>query len=260
MAGGVTLLLLMKHGLLSLDHVVSLRKIPGLDRVDYSPSRGLRIGALALQRQLLESSAVEEHYPLLWRAASVLGSVQVRNRGTVGGNLCHGDSASDLAPALLALDARALVVGTSGRRQIPLEEFFVDLYETALDPDELLEAVEVPPPPKGAGMSYQKFERTAVDHPVACAAALCVQNGRTSWEVRLALGALGPKPVRARPFEAALSGHEPTEQALDSALGRVQEAIRPVSDVKGSASFKRELAEVLARRAILEARSGARMG
>jgi carbon-monoxide dehydrogenase medium subunit len=258
MAGGITLYLLMKHGLLSPDHVVSLRKIPDLNRVELPPSRGLRIGALALHGQLLESSAVKEHYPLLWRAASVLGSVQVRNRGTVGGNLCHGDSASDLAPALLALDAKAHVVGTSGRRQIPLEEFFVDLYETALAPDELLEAIEVPPPPEGAGMSYQKFERTAVDHPVACAAALCVKKGRTSWEVRLALGALASKPVRAHALERALSGHELTEQALEGALGLVQEAIRPVSDVKGSASFKRELAEVLARRAILEACPSAR--
>ena len=260
MAGGITLYLLMKHGLLSPDHVVSLRKIPDLNRVEYIPTRGLHIGALALHRQLLESSAVREHYPMLWRAASILGSVQVRNRGTVGGNLSHGDSASDLAPVLLALDAKAHVVGTSGRRQIPLEEFFVDLYETALAPDELLEAIDVPPPPEGAGMSYQKFERTAVDHPVACAAALCHKNAHTPWEARLALGALAPRPVRAHALEAALAGHEITDQTLDRALGRVQEAIHPVSDLKGSASFKRELGEVLARRALLEARSRAHPG
>src|SRR5216684_1834045 len=209
MAGGTALVLLLQQGLVQPGHVVGLRDVAelqgGARRMD---GGGLQIRALTTHREAERSSAVSDYCPALADTFSRVATVRIRNQATVGGNLAHADPAQDPPPMLMALGGSAVVASASGQRSIPLDEFFVDYFETALQPGEVLVAVDLPPLVAGTGVTYKKFlPRTQDDYAtVSVAASLRLRNGGVCEDVRVALGAAATTPVRARKVEDALRG------------------------------------------------------
>jgi carbon-monoxide dehydrogenase medium subunit len=255
MAGGTSLALLIKQNLVAPAVVIGLRRVPGLTAIEIDGDGWLRIGALVPLRAVERDATVRQRWPGLADAVGRVATVRIRNQATLGGNLAHADPAQDPPPMLLALDARAEISGPSGSRELPLDELFVDVFETALAEDEVLVAVRVPPSPTAARTTYLKFlPRTVDDYATVAVAARAATNtdGRLT-DVRVALGAVGPVPVRIRAIEAALEGR-PANQARDGLLteaaGLVADAIDPVDDGRGSAAYKRDLARVLTARAL----------
>lgn len=258
LAGGTALVMWMRMGLLSPRFVVNLEGVPGLDGIDYDPAKGLRIGAGVKHRDLELCPAVQEHYPLLQETFNKVAQPRIRLMATVGGNLSHGDPLTDPGASFMALDAEVTLSSSRGERTLPVEEFFVDYYETALEPDEILTSIQVPPP-RGPGWSHIKFTpRSEEDFAtVGVAAAMTGQGGRCD-DVRIALNSVGPTIFRARAAEEVLRGRELTPAVLEEAGAAAAEASDPIEDVRGSSDYKRELVAVFVRRAVEQA--AARLG
>jgi aerobic carbon-monoxide dehydrogenase medium subunit len=241
LAGGHSLLPLMKLRLAAPSLLVDIGRIGDLSYVREDGDR-VEVGALTRHRDLETSDVLRDHVPLLAHVAGQVGDPQVRHRGTIGGSISHGDPASDLPAACLALGATFTVVGPGGVRQIPAEDFFQGFLETALQPDEVLTNISVPKA-AGAGWSFQKFNRRAQDWAIVGVAA--VRGDRPG----VALVNMGPTPLRATAVEQALSGGaSATEAAVHAADG-----LDPPEDLNASAEYRRHLAQVLVRRALEEA-------
>jgi carbon-monoxide dehydrogenase medium subunit len=241
LAGGHSLLPLMKLRLATPGLLVDIGRLQDLSYVRLDGDR-VRIGALTRHRDLEIDPVLREQVPLLAHVAGQVGDPQVRHRGTIGGSLAHGDPASDLPAACLALGAELTLRSARGERTVPAAEFFTGFLETALAPDELLVEISVPAVP-GAGWSFQKFNRRAQDWAIVGVAA--VRNGTTG----VALVNMGPTPLRARAVEEALAaGASPAEAA-----GRADEGLDPPGDLNASPEYRRHLARVLVRRALEEA-------
>jgi len=254
-AGGTALVPAMRLGLLRVDRLVSLHRIEGLGaiRVD----RGaLEIGATATIMALAGHGGVKSGWPLLAQAAGSVATPAIRGSATLGGNLCHAEAASDAAPSLLCLEAQARVAGSAGERVVPIAEFFTGFYETVVGPGEILTGVRVPPMPANARSGYVKFcPRSAEDKPLVGVAALVTRDdGQRVSEVRIALSAAAPTPIRARRAEAALSGEALTEAAIRAAADAAAEEADPLSDLMGSADYRREMIRVWVRRLLLSLR------
>jgi len=260
MAGGTALVLLLQQGLVQPGHVVGLRDVAELQR---GPRRlddgGLHIGALTTHRQAERAAAVSEYCPALAETFSRVATVRIRNQATVGGNLAHADPAQDPPPMLIALGGSVLVASQQGERRIALDEFFVDYFETALQPGEVLLAVELPPMAAGTRVTYKKFlPRTQDDYAtVSVAAALRLGANQECADVRLALGAAATTPVRAHKVEAALRGQRLSADSIVEAAALVRDEVDPLDDLRGSAGYKREMARVWTQRALLELLNGA---
>lgn len=252
-AGGTAMVNLLKQNLVYADHLVGLGKVPGLRGISRS-NGDLRIGALTKHREVERSADVAEAAPLLAEAYSRVATVRIRNMATVGGGLTHADPAQDPPPALMALGARVVLASSGGTRELPVEDLFVDYYETALEPGELLTEVIVPAQPSDARAVYLKFlPRTEDDYATVAVAALArVENG-TCAGVRVALGAVAPTPVRATAVEAALEGQPVTADAIRSAAEAVAAQVDPLADFRGSSEYKRDMAVVFTRRALEQA-------
>lgn len=252
MAGGTALVLLMKQGLVRPKVVIGLRGVAELRGIAREADGALRINALVTHREAQTSPEVRAHCAALAEAFAKVATVRIRNQGTVGGNLAHADPAQDPPPMLMALDAEAIVVGKSAERSVPLERFFVDYFETALAPGELLSGVRVPPLPSGTRATYVKFlPRTADDYAtVAVAARLRLDGDGRCADVRVALGAAGTVPLRARKVEAALTGERLTPERVAQAAALVRDEVDPLDDARGSADYKREMARVWTARAL----------
>jgi carbon-monoxide dehydrogenase medium subunit len=241
LAGGHSLLPLMKLRLATPGLLVDIGRLQDLSYVRLDGDR-VRIGALTRHRDLEIDPVLREQVPLLAHVAGQVGDPQVRHRGTIGGSLAHGDPASDLPAACLALGAELTLRSARGERTVPAAEFFTGFLETALAPDELLVEISVPAVP-GAGWSFQKFNRRAQDWAIVGVAA--VRNGTTG----VALVNMGPTPLRARAVEEALAaGASPAEAAE-----RADEGLDPPGDLNASPEYRRHLARVLVRRALEEA-------
>lgn len=251
-AGGTSLVLMMKQGLVQPAVVIGLAGIAELHGIRASADGGLEIGALATHREIETSAAVRGFAPELARTFGRIATVRIRNQATVGGNLVHADPAQDPPPILLALDAEALVCGGDGARAIPLHAFFVDLFETALSEGELLRGVRIPPLPRGARVGYTKFlPRTEDDYATVSVAALVqVDDEGRCEEIRIGLGSLGTTPLRARAVEDALRGEVLTPAVVREAAALVAGEVDPLDDVRGSAGYKREMARVWIARTI----------
>jgi carbon-monoxide dehydrogenase medium subunit len=241
MAGGHSLLPLMKLRLATPSVVVDVGRLKDLSYIRDAGDH-VAIGALTRHHDVQHSDLLQAQVPLLAHVAGLVGDPQVRHRGTLGGTLAHGDPASDLPAAVLALGATLVVQGPSGRREIAVTDFFEGFLETALQPDELLVEVKVPKVP-GAGWSYQKFNRRAQDWAIVGVAA--VSNGSHG----VALVNLGATPLRASAVEAALSGGASVADAAAAA----DEGTQPPNDLNGSEEYRRHLVKVLVRRALEEA-------
>ena len=247
-AGGTELLLVMKEGLARWRHLIDVKTIPELAELGRR-GEALVIGANVTHRRLERSPLLAEGWSLLAEMERQVANVRVRNVGTLGGNLCFGEPHSDPATALLLLEARVVLRGPHGERTLPLESFLVGSYDTALGGDEVLVRVEVPAPPTGAVSAYRKFGFH--ERPTVGGAVLFVADRALVREARVAVGCLAPTPVRLAALEERLVGVEldALARGFDCRGGGFAD-LDVVSDLHGSAEYKREIAAVLASRAL----------
>ena len=254
-AGGTALVPTMRLGLVTPDRLVSLHRIPGLSgiRVDKGV---LEIGAMTSRAALARDRALRAGWPLLAHAAGRVATPAIRSTATLGGNLCYAEAASDPAPALLCLDAQVRVADSVGERVVPIGDFFTGFYETAVAPGEILTAVRVPATPSGARSGYMRFcPRSAEDKPLVGVAALLVLDAaKRVAEVRIALAGAAPTPIRARRAESALRGELLTDAVIRSAAEAAAAEADPLSDLMGSAAYRREMIRVWVRRLLLSLR------
>jgi len=259
-AGGTALVTMMRQRLVRPSYLVSLREVSGLGRIEAANGE-VRIGALVTHREVETSSLVRERFPVLAETFRRVASVRIRNMATVGGALAHADPNQDPPVTLIVLGARVEIRGAAGGREVPVEDFFRDYYESALEPGEVVTGVVVPRRPAASGAAYVKFlPRTADDYAtVAVAATVSLQpDGQRCREARIALGSVGVTPLRARAAEALLAGHPFGADLLRSAGESIRNAVDPLSDHRGSAAYKREMASVMAGRALTQAWEEAR--
>jgi len=259
MAGGTALVLLMKLGLVEPAVVIGLRMDGDLRRLHPLQDGGLEIGALVTHREAERAPEVRAYCPALADAFSRVATIRIRNQATVGGSLAHADPAQDPLPMLLALDAALVATGPQGQRVIPIAEFFVDYLLTRLAPDEILTAVRLPSRGDRRALYLKFLPRTADDYAtVAVAADLKLGPDGRCEDARLALGAVGPVPLRVTTVEAALRGERLTAAHVRAAAALVPESIEPSADARGSGSYKREMARVWTERALLQLAGGPR--
>ena len=247
LAGGHSLLPLMKLRLAAPALLVDLRRVPGLHGI-HREDGTWRIGAMVQHAEL-------EHTPelgLLSRAAGTIADPQVRSRGTIGGSLAHGDPASDLPGVLLAAEGSVTVQGQGGQRTLEASELFRDYLQTALEPDEVLTEVRVPAL-DGYGFAYQKFNRRSEDWAMVAVSALVKQTGDICEDVRIGMTNMGSVPLRAQAVEEALRGQPLNADTIKAAAEQAAEGTDPPADLNATADYKRHLARVLCRRALQEA-------
>ncbi|MGE0734691.1 MAG: xanthine dehydrogenase family protein subunit M [Alphaproteobacteria bacterium] len=261
-AGGVALGILMNEGLLKPSWIVDISRLDALRQIAAASNGGLSIGAAVANAEVLASPDVKRHSSLLHEMADEIACERVRNRGTIGGNLCLADPQGDPPVALLALDAVLRVRGHTGARQIPITEFFEDLYKTALAPGELLEAIDVSAMPPNCGTAYGKYAaRRAMDYSSTISAAASVECDPASGAIiraRIGLGGVGPIPLRARAAEAVLNGKKLDHGVLKAASAAQAELLEPLTDTLYSADYKRHVAGVLMQRTLRKAYDRAR--
>lgn len=252
LAGGQSLIPLMKLRFASPALLVDLNRIPGLGYIE-EEGDALRIGALTRHSELADSEVLGERYPAMAAAAPLVSDPIVRNLGTIGGSLAHADPAGDWGSVMLALGAEVVARSSKGERTIPIAEFFRGTFTTALQPDEILTEVRVPRPAGPSGGTYLKLERKVGDFATVAAAVQLELSDGTIGRAGIALTAVGPQNVRAVEAEEALRGAEPTGEAFAEAARLAAEAADPVSDVRGSAEYKREVARVFVERGLARA-------
>jgi carbon-monoxide dehydrogenase medium subunit len=259
LAGGTDLLVEIKEQLRSPDYVVNIKKIFGLDHLTYDATHGLRIGALTTVRTVETSPLIKREYAGLAQAARELGSIQVRNRATVAGNICRASPSADTLPPLIADGATVKVSGPGGERVILLEAFFTGPGQTVLAPDEIVVEIAIPRRPAYTGKVYLKHgRRKAMELATVGVAVALTLAGEICKEIRIVLGAVAPTPIRARKAEQILRGQTAADQAVPMAAQAAMAESRPISDVRGSAEYRREMVRVLTDRAIKQALQMAR--
>ncbi|MFT3872875.1 MAG: xanthine dehydrogenase family protein subunit M [Nocardioides sp.] len=250
-AGGQSLLPVLRMRLNAPETVIDLGRIDSLRGIR-DDGDALVIGAMTTHHEVRDDPLVREHALLLAEAAATVADSQVRHRGTLGGALAHADPAGDLGAPALALDASFVVAGPGGSRTIGADDFFVDLFETAIGDDEILTEVRIPKH-AGWGAHYEKFVRVAHQWPIVAVGATVRMDGGTIAEARVGLTNMGSTPLRARGVEAALVGANPTEEAIGAAASLVADGTNPPSDLNGDADYRKHLATVITRRAVLAA-------
>lgn len=250
LAGGQSLVPLMKLRLASPANLVDIGKIPGLSYVKEAKGR-LLFGSMTTHDEVAESPLVAAKCMVLSEAAGLIGDRQVRNRGTIGGTVCHADPAADVPAVLLALDAKLKATGPRGKRTIKAKDFFKDLFTTDLRKGEILTEVEVPVLPPRTGGAYLKLHRGKGDlATVGLAAALTVGRSGKCEEARLGLAGVGLTALRPEKAEKVLEGKKLTEAVIAEACEEAAKAARPTSDIMGPAEYKREMVKVYTKRAI----------
>ena len=251
-AGGTALVIMMRQRLVRPSCLISLRSVRGLSGIAQKDG-GLRIGGLTTHREVERSALVRRQIPLLAETYRHVATIRVRNMATVGGGLAHADPNQDPPPTLIALGATVKASSIHGSRVIPLDGFFTDYYETVLKPDEIITEIFVPRLPPNSGGAFLKFlPRTADDYATVSAAAVVTLDRakRVFTDVRIALGSVGTTAIRAREAEAVLRGQPVKAEALREAAEKAKQVVDPVSDFRGSAAYKREMAGVFVRRAL----------
>jgi len=260
LAGGQSLLPVMKLRLAEPKALVDINRIPDLAHIR-EDAKSLHIGATTRTNDLNDSDVIHKRYPILSDAAFEIADPLVRNLGTVGGNVSHGDPANDLPACMLALGAHFIVRGPKGARTIPATEFYQDTFVTALESNELLVEIEIPKARPGQGNAYVKLEKRIGDFPiVGVAANLVIGSKGTIESAGLALTAVGPTALKATDAEHHLAGKAADDAAFMRAAEFAQGIANPVSDLRGPAEYKRAMVGVLARRALHRARDRARGG
>jgi aerobic carbon-monoxide dehydrogenase medium subunit len=250
LSGGQSLLPLLKLRLGAAGHLVDIGRIPGLEYIR-EEGGSLKIGGRTRESALEHSELIRGKYPLLADTVAVIADPLVRNLATVGGNLAHGDPANDHPATMLAYGAEVVATGPRGARTIAIDDFFRGLFQTALEPDEILTEIRIPQPPPGSGGAYVKLERKVGDFATAAAAVqLTLAAGGEVARVGIALTNAGPTPVRAAAAERLLAGKRPTAELVAEAARQAGAAAAPSADRRGAVLYKREMARVLTARAI----------
>jgi len=253
LSGGQSLLPLLKLRLGQVGHLVDIGRIPGLEYIKEEGGM-LRIGGRTREVALERSDLIRTRYPILLDTTVVIADPLVRNMATVGGNLAHGDPGNDHPATMLVLGAQVVAVGQKGERVIPIDKFFLGLFSTALKPDEIVTEIRIPVPAARTGGAYVKFERKVGDYATAAAAAyVTLSASGTVEQVGLALTNVGPAAVRATAAEKQLIGKKPDAAALGAAARTAAEATSPNADRRGETDYKKEMARVLATRALTKA-------
>jgi aerobic carbon-monoxide dehydrogenase medium subunit len=257
-AGGTDLLPQLKNSLLKPALVVDLSGVKELRALERDAGGGLRIGAAVTARELEQDARVRAEYPAIAESAALVGSIQIRNLATVGGNLCNAAPSADMAPPLLALEAEAVIAGPKGRRRVPLASFFQGVRRTVLGPDELLLELIVPKiVPRSGGNYLRHTPRRELDIAVVGVASQLTLADGVCAKARIALASVAPTPVRAIEAEHALEGQPLTSERIEAAATLAVSAASPISDQRGSAEYRRHLVRVLTRRTLTTARERA---
>lgn len=253
MSGGHSLIPMMKLRLATPEHVIDISGIQGMD---YIREEGgyLKIGALTKEVDLEESTLILTKYPLIADATKMIADPSVRNLATVGGNLAHGDAANDHPAVMLALRATILTSGSNGDREIPIDDFFLGFFTTALEADEILTEIRIPIPPANSGGAYLKMERKVGDYATAATAVqLSLDSNGRCTQVGIALTNVSAAPMRASRSEDALRGQVITEELIQAAAKMAAQDCDPNPDLRGSIEYKRSVVKTLTARAIRKA-------
>lgn len=252
-AGGTDLIVFMRDKLLKPKYLVDIKKIPELRRIEYKEGEGLTIGAAVPFKNILEYPKVKERYRVLWEAVRTIGDMILRNRATIGGNICTASPAADSAPALLVLDARVRILNKKdGLRELPLEKFFTGVKKTVLQSTDLLKEIFIPEPPKNSHGKYVKKMRVqSEDLSVVGVAGLAYREGGEPV-VRLAYSSVAPTPLRVREVEDVFKKKGPLNDRIEEAVKIASEKVSPISDVRGSAEYRLNLVKIVTRRLIKE--------
>ncbi|MEP7198461.1 MAG: xanthine dehydrogenase family protein subunit M [Chloroflexota bacterium] len=254
LAGGTDLLVQIKEHVKGPppDYVVSLKNIAELQEVKFFARGGLTIGAGATISAALSVPGVRERFPGLVQGSEIIGSLQIQNIATIGGNICNAAPSADSVPPLIAYGATCSVAGPRKTREIALEDFFAGPGKTVLQPDELLVSVNVPTPPARSGCNYERHTPRAQMDIAMVGVASYIELGRNGKivDARIVLGAVAPTPIRARQAEASLRGATPTDDAIAQAAELAATEESPISDVRGSAGYRRYITSVLVKRTL----------
>jgi CO/xanthine dehydrogenase FAD-binding subunit len=257
LSGGTDLLIRIRAGLVRPEIVVDLKKLPGMQEIHEAPDGWITVGAACTMNQVARHPSIRQHHDLLVQACNSVASYQLRNRATIGGNCCNASPAADTAPALYCLGAEVVLFGPQGRRRMSIENFFKGPGRTALEPAEYLTSILLPPAQPGAGGAFRKLGRTrAGDISLACLAVYSfretgsrgpLMNGRRTW--RIALGAVGPRPMRASRAEESLA-HDSSPSAVALAADLAAAEAEPIDDLRASAAYRRAIIRVLTWRSV----------
>jgi carbon-monoxide dehydrogenase medium subunit len=259
LAGGTDLLPQIKEHVIEPRNVLALGRIPEMEMLEQTPDGGLCIGALVRMRTIERSPLVMGRYEALAQGAKLVGSIQIRNLATVGGNICNAAPSADAVPAMIAFGADAVIAGPGGRRTLPLEKVFLGPRRTALEPGELLVEVRLPAPPPHTGSHYLRHTpRMEMDIAVAGSGAVVTLDGDRIADARICLASVAPVPLRASSAEAILRGAPATDATISSAAAAAAQDCTPISDVRGSADYRRHLVSVLTERVLRAAIAQAR--
>jgi carbon-monoxide dehydrogenase medium subunit len=250
LAGGQSLLNLMKLRLAAPTALIDISRLQGLSYVRGDGDR-LAIGALTTHDTIEHNSAIKEKFAILNEAASKIGDQQVRNRGTIGGSVCHADPAADIPTALLSADAEFVIEGRKGKRVVAAREFFLDFFTTAVQHDEILTEVRLPYLPEKSASAYMRHSLRESDFAIAIVGVIVtLANGSSCRDVRIGIGAAGPTPLRADSAEQYLKGETLNEAKIQEAAERAVEGVNPPSDMHGSGQFRLQMIKVLTKRSL----------
>ena len=255
-AGATDFLVRWRQGVWKPRAVLSIKRIPGLDRLDYHPAAGLSLGPLVTIRTLELHPLIQQHYPALSQAATTFAGVQIRNLATVGGNVCNASPAGDSLPVLIAYGAECRLIGPDGERRLSLASFLVGPGHTALRPGELLVELRLPPPPPHTGGLYIKHSpRSAMDITTVGVASVVTLEGEDGvcQEVRIALGAVAPTVLRASAAESLLRGQRLEAGLIQQAARAAAQEARPIDDIRGTARHRKAIVEALTGRTLRSA-------
>jgi carbon-monoxide dehydrogenase medium subunit len=257
LAGGTDLVIALKEKGLLPKYIVDLKRVPGLTAIRENSDGSITIGALATMREIETSPLIVKKYPFLAQSAAEVGSIQIRNRATVGGNMANATPSADTAPALIALNAAARIVGVNGERIVSLEEFFKGPGQSMMSTDEILTEIKIPKTGPRLVGEYIKFSpREMMDLAYVGVAVAYNLNENRCDGVRIVLGAVAPTPIRAKKAEAVLEGQMLSETLAEKSGQLAAEEAKPISDVRSSADYRRAMVGAMTKRALLNAAVG----
>ncbi|MDO5298185.1 MAG: xanthine dehydrogenase family protein subunit M [Clostridia bacterium] len=256
-AGATDIIPPMRDKAFTVDYLIDLKHIPGLKYIEYDENEGLKIGALTTLREIETSPLVKEKNPAVAHAAKVVASTQVRAKATMAGNMCNASPSADTPPILLAQNAKVLVHGPNSDRYIMMDDFFVGFKKTALEPGEIVTGIVIPPLGEGESAAYIKHAvRKAMDLAIIGVAVKLTMDGDVCKDARIALGAVAPTTMRARNAEQAIIGRKLTDEVIVEASLAAMNECSPISDIRASAEYRRDMIRVFTKRAIKQALEG----
>lgn len=255
LAGGTDLMVKVKRNIIKVKTVIDIKKIKGLEEIDYDDTKGLTIGSTATLTSIENNPMIKEMYPAIADAAHATANVQIRNMASLAGNLCNAAPSAENAPVLMAMGAAVTLVSSAGQRQVPLDEFFKGPGVTVIEKGEILTSINVPVPPAGSGTSYQHISaRGKVDISAVGVGAMLIMNGDKCQDARIFLGAVAPTPMMAVNAQNVLKGNNINEELLQTAGLEASRECSPITDMRATAEYRKLMVAVLTGRAIDESR------